>query len=108
MKYAITSRGESPDDYIDIQFGRCAYIVLYEPATGGWECIPNPYKDLDEHVGPKLVEMLSDKGVTRIVAGSFGKKIKDLMDSKKIQMIIPKSNEVTVQSIIETISQNSS
>ena len=103
MKYAITSRGKSLEARIDKHFGRCEYVVIYDPGTGGWEFIPNPFKELDEGVGPLLVEMLHEKGIKRIVSGSFGINIKDLIDSKHIQMIIPKDDSVTVSTIIEMI-----
>ncbi len=103
MKFAITSSGKSLDSRIDSHFGRCEYIVIYDPETGGWEFIPNPYKEMDEGVGPLLVEMLYGKGIQKIVSGSFGIKIKDLMDSYHIQMIIPNSDNITVASIIKMI-----
>jgi len=103
MKYAIASRGKSLEARIDKHFGRCEYIVIYDDGTGGWEFLPNPYKELDEGVGPMLVELLYEKGISRIVSGSFGQNIKDLVDSKHIQMIIPKDDSVTVSTIIEMI-----
>ena len=103
MKYAITSQGNSLEAKIDSHFGRCEYIVTYDTDTRGWEFIPNPYKQLDEGVGPLLVELLHEKGINKIVSGSFGIKIKDLLDSKLIQMIIPKHDEITVSSHIKMI-----
>jgi predicted Fe-Mo cluster-binding NifX family protein len=103
MKYAITSRGKSLNARIDAHFGRCEYIVIYDLETKGWEFLPNPYKELDEGVGPLLVEMLHEKGISRIVSGSFGINIKDLLDSKHIQMIIPKDDKISVSSIIEMV-----
>lgn len=103
MKYAITSQGNSHEARIDKHFGRCEYIVTYDLETRGWEFIPNPFKQLDEGVGSLLVEMLHKKGIQRIISGSFGIKIKDLMDSKHIQMIIPKNTEITIRSIIDMI-----
>jgi len=103
MKYAITSRGKSLEAMIDAHFGRCEYIVIYDLDTGGWEFIPNPFKQLDEGVGPMLVEMLHEKGVDKVVSACFGIKIKELMDSKHMQMIIPKNPEITVSSIIHMI-----
>lgn len=103
MKYAITSKGKSLEATMDSHFGRCEYIVIYDPETRGWEFIPNPYKELDEGVGPLLVEMLDKKGIKKVVSGSFGINIKELMDSKHMQMIIPRNDEITVGSIIELI-----
>jgi predicted Fe-Mo cluster-binding NifX family protein len=103
MKYAITSQGNSLEAMIDNHFGRCEYIVIYDTDTKGWEFFPNPFKHLDEGVGPLLVELLYEKGINKIVSGSFGINIKDLLDSKLIQMIIPKHDDISVSSIIKLI-----
>lgn len=103
MKYAVTSRGKSIDAVIDRRFGRCEYIVTFETETKTLEVFPNPFKDEDEGVGPALVGLLHEKGVQKIVSGSFGIRIKELMDSKHIQMIIPQEVELTVASVIELI-----
>ena len=103
MKYAITSQGKSLEARIDMRFGRCEYIVIYDLDSGGLEFIPNPFNEYDEGVGPMLVELLYEKGICKIVSGSFGIMIKELMDSKQIQMIIPKDTEITIGSIVDMI-----
>jgi predicted Fe-Mo cluster-binding NifX family protein len=103
MKYAITSQGKSLEARIDSHFGRCKYIVIYDRETLGWEFIPNPFEQLDEGVGPMMVEMLHKKGISKVISGSFGIKIKELMDSKHMQMIIPQNDEITVSTVIEMI-----
>lgn len=103
MKYALTSRGKSIDASIDRRFGRCEYIVTFDTETKTIEVFPNPFRDGEENVGPALVGLLSEKGVQRIVSGSFGLKIKELMDSKHMQMIIPQDGDLTVSSVIDLI-----
>ena len=103
MKYAISSRGKKIADTLAPRFGRCDCIVIYDSETKSIEFLPNPYKDLEEGVGPKVVEILCSKGVNRIISGSFGLKIKSLLDSKRIQMIIPDRSDLTVGDIIELI-----
>lgn len=106
MKYALTSTGESLEARIDKHFGRCRYVVIYDTETGGWEFIPNPFKHLDEGAGLMLVDLLYKKGIYKVVSGSFGIKIKELMDSKQMQMIIPRNDDIPVISIIELINHN--
>ncbi len=107
MKYAVTSIGKSFESAIDRRFGRCAYIVTFETETKTIVSFPNPYKDKDEDVGPALVGLLHEKGVQKVISGSFGIRIKDLMDSKHIQMIIPKDGNLTVASVIDLIERRS-
>lgn len=108
MRYAITSKGKSLAARVDKHFGRCRYIVIYDSETGGWEFVPNPFKQLDEGAGPLLVKLLNDKGIYKVVSGSFGIKIKGMMDSKHMQMIIPGNDDITVSSIINFIENKKS
>lgn len=103
MKYAIASKGYTLADAVDNRFGRCEYIVTYEPESRAMEFLPNPFREHDEGVGPMLVDLVHSKGVEKIVSGSFGIKIKSLLDSKRIQMIIPNKAGITVGDIIATI-----
>jgi predicted Fe-Mo cluster-binding NifX family protein len=103
MKYAITSKGYTLEDDVDKRFGRCEYIVTYEQESRAMVILPNPFRENDEGVGLMLVDLVHSKGVEKIVSGSFGIKIKSLLDSKRIQMIIPNRPGITVGDIIATI-----
>lgn len=103
MKYAVTSAGKTIDAGIDSRFGRCAYIVTYETETRTLEVFPNPFRENEEEAGPALIGLLSEKGVQKVVSHSFGIKIKELMDSKQIQMIIPHNKDMTVASMINLL-----
>jgi predicted Fe-Mo cluster-binding NifX family protein len=100
MKVAITSTGQSLESTIDQRFGRCAFFVIYDTETGGVEILPNPNRDSEEGAGPASVQMVASKGVQKIVSGEFGAKIKSLLDSLKIQMVVYKEPEKTVKSVI--------
>jgi predicted Fe-Mo cluster-binding NifX family protein len=103
MKYAITSKGYTLGDLVDKRFGRCEYIVTFESESRAIEFLPNPFRENDEGVGPMVVDLVHSKGVEKIVSGSFGIKIKSMLDSKRIQMIIPNKPGITVGDIIATI-----
>lgn len=103
MRYAITSTGCQQTSDMDMRFGRCSCLVFYDTESGSVEFLPNPYRELDDEVGPRLVELVAERGIQRIVSGSFGFKIKPLLDSKKIQMIIPNEPGITVGKIIRII-----
>lgn len=100
MKIVITSCGNSPDANIDSHFGRCAYFVFYDTETRGMEFLPNPFKDLEEDAGTFAVNLIASKGVTKSVSGELGTKVKPLLDRNKIQMIVLRNQEKTVQEII--------
>ncbi len=103
MKIAITSTGNSTDSIIDQRFGRCSYFVVYDTESKSTEFIPNPNKDAEEGAGPASVELVASRNVKKIVSGEFGIKIKSLIDSLKIQMIVIKEPTKRIKDIIEML-----
>jgi predicted Fe-Mo cluster-binding NifX family protein len=103
MKVAVTSTGNSLESTIDKRFGRCAYFIVYDTESKSTEFIPNPNKDIEEGAGPASVQLVASRKVNKIVSGEFGIKIKPLLDSLKIQMIIVKDSEKKIKEIIEML-----
>lgn len=103
MKIAITSTGNSPDSKMDERFGRCSYFVIYDTETKATEFIPNPNKEAENGAGPASVQLVAQKGAEKIVSGEFGMKIKSLIDSLKIQMIVMEDRDKTISQIIEML-----
>jgi predicted Fe-Mo cluster-binding NifX family protein len=103
MKVAITSSGNSPDSKLDSRFGRCSYFVIYDTTTRGMEFLPNPYQEVEEGAGTASVKLIASRGVVKIVSGEFGIKIKPLLDSFKIQLIILKNEEKSIQDIVDIL-----
>jgi predicted Fe-Mo cluster-binding NifX family protein len=103
MKVAITSTGNTLESKLDERFGRCAYFVIYDTESKATEFIPNPHKDVESGAGPAAVQLVASRGVSKIVAGEFGMKIKSLLDSLKIQMIVFKKPEHKIQEIINML-----
>ncbi|MCK9255664.1 MAG: dinitrogenase iron-molybdenum cofactor biosynthesis protein [Bacteroidales bacterium] len=103
MKIAITSTGTTLSSTIDPRFGRAAYYVIYDIEKKSFEISPNPIKNVSDGAGPAAVEFVAEKGVEKIVSGEFGIKIKDLLDSLKIQMITVKDHSKTIQDIIDML-----
>lgn len=105
MKIAITSMGNSLESKLDQRFGRCGFFVIYDTETRGVEFIPNPNKEAQEGAGPASVQLVASRNVGKIVSGEFGIKIKSLLDSLKIQMIILKQPEKSISEIIEMLNK---
>jgi predicted Fe-Mo cluster-binding NifX family protein len=102
MMYAITATGKSLDSLLDRRFGRCNYLISFNKENGSIEIIQNPFREEEENAGPELVEFLHKKKVQKVVSGSFGLRVKELMDVHRIQMIIP-GEDVSIQSIINML-----
>jgi len=103
MKVAITSTGNNLESKLDQRFGRCSYFVIYDLETKGLEFIPNPNKDAQEGAGPASVQIVASRNVQKIISGEFGIKIKSLLDSLKIQMIVIKDPEKKIEEIINML-----
>ncbi len=103
MKVAITSTGNNLESKLDQRFGRCSYFVIYDLETKGIEFIPNPSKDVQEGAGPASVQLIASRKVQKIISGEFGIKIKSLLDSLKIQMIVLKEPEKKIEEIIKML-----
>ncbi len=103
MKIAITSSGNTLDSKIDTRFGRCQFFVIYDTETKGIEFIPNPGKDALEGAGPAAVQFAASRDVKKIISGEFGFKVKSLLDSLKIQMIVLKEPEKRIEDILNML-----
>jgi predicted Fe-Mo cluster-binding NifX family protein len=103
MRIAITSTGSSLDSSLDQRFGRCSWFVIYDTESKSIEFIPNPNKEAEEGAGPSSVQLVASRNVNKIVSGEFGMKIKTLLDSLKIQMIVLKEPEKKISEIIDML-----
>jgi len=106
MRVALASTGNTLDSLLDKHFGRCSYFVVYDTDSKAMEFIPNPYKYADEGAGTSSVELVSTRKVSKIISGEFGMKIKPLLDSLKIQMIVIKEPERKIKEIIDLLTLN--
>ena len=100
MKVAIASTGNTLESGIDSSFGRCAWFIIIDSDSGGMEFIPNTNRELEEHAGKAAVELVATRNVEMIVSGEFGAKIKPLLDSMHIQMVVIKDSEKKINDII--------
>ena len=103
MKVAIASTGNTLDSNIDSSFGRCAWFIIIDTENGAMEFIPNINRDIEEHAGRNAVELVSTRNVSMIVSGEFGIKIKPMLDSMHIQMVVIKDSEKRISHIIELL-----
>ncbi|MFP4065241.1 MAG: NifB/NifX family molybdenum-iron cluster-binding protein [Bacteroidales bacterium] len=103
MKTAIASTGNTLDSKVDSRFGRCAFFVIHDSETGSTEYIPNPHKNDEGGAGPAAVQLISAKGAKQIVSGEFGIKIKSLLDSQGVQMILMQNEGKSISEIIDLL-----
>lgn len=95
MKIAITSEGNTLSSLIDSRFGRCAFFAILDTDTQATEFFPNPAKELSEGAGPAAVQFIASKGVKKVIAGEFGMKIKSLLNTLNIEMLVETNKNVS-------------
>jgi len=103
MKVAIASTGNSLESAIDAHFGRCSYFVIVDTETKAVEFIRNPNKEAEEGTGTASVHLMASLSVRKIISGGFGMKIKPLLDSQTIQMIILPDPGKKIKEILELL-----
>ncbi len=70
-KIAISAKENNMSSPIDDRFGRAPYFLIYDEETGNEEWITNEINSA-HGVGPKVVQMLAQKGATVIIAPQLG------------------------------------
>lgn len=81
------------------------FFAIYDTETKDVEFIPNPNKEAEEGAGPASVQLVASIPVNKIVSGEFGFKIKSLLVDLKIQMIVLKEPDITIENIIKLLNQ---
>ncbi len=89
---------------VDPHFGRCKWYGIYDTENHNLVFIENNHRLNKEKAGHQSVSILTDLGISIVVAGRFGSKVVNAFREKNIQMVIPE-NEVSVYDIINKIKQ---
>jgi len=82
-KIAVAASGSDPGAAVNAQAALSPYFLIFDQQGKLLEALVNPYKDAD-NPGPDVVNYLTGKGITVVIAGGFGPKILNVMKAKKI------------------------
>lgn len=72
---------------VSTQAARCAYYMIFDNNGKLLEVTDNPIKDASSGAGTSAANFLGNKGVTIVVAETFGNKMIDAMQSKGIKFV---------------------
>ena len=73
--YAIASNSPSVESQVSNQAARAPHYLLFDDVGNILEASVNPVSDAAGHAAPQAVEFLAGKGVSGLVAASFGHKM---------------------------------
>ena len=101
--FAISSTGKTEKSYLDLRFGKCENIAIYNSGNGELDFIENPFKDTD-YSGVKLVEFLHEKGISIVITGEIGPKVNSLLKKKTLQLVLLHEEKIKIEEIVTRIS----
>ena len=100
--FAISSSGKSEKSFLDLRFGKCENVVIYNAETGAFNILENPYKNSD-HSGIQLVNFLQKEGVSTIITGEVGPMVSNLLEKEKLQLVLLHEEKIKIEEIIERL-----
>ena len=100
--FAITSAGKTEKSFMDLRFGKCENVVIFNVNKNQYSIVENPYKD-SENSGLKLVSYLKELGVTSIITGEIGPKVSTLLETEKLQLILLHEEKIKIEEIMDRI-----
>jgi len=100
--FAITSAGKTEKSFMDLRFGKCENVVIFNVNKNQYSIVENPYKD-SENSGLKLVDYLKELGVTSIITGEIGPKVSTLLETEKLQLILLYEEKIKIEEIMDRI-----
>lgn len=101
--FAITSSGKTEKSFLDLRFGKCTYIVFFDPQKNIYSIQPNPFVE-HEHSGVKLVQYLQDEGVNCIITGEVGPVVSQKLEQEKLQLVLLHEERIKIEEIMNRIS----
>ena len=103
-KFAITSTGKSEKSFLDLRFGKCENVVIYNKEDGNFTILENPYKNTEQS-GLKLVEVLKNKGVSVVITGEVGPKVSEALEKVKLQLVPQHEEKIKIEDSFNRINK---
>ena len=100
--FAISSTGKTEKSALDLRFGKCESVVIFDSGKNSFTIIENPYKNTGNS-GIQLVQFLKDRGVNAIITGEVGPKVSSALEKEKFQLILLAEEKIKIEEIIERI-----
>jgi predicted Fe-Mo cluster-binding NifX family protein len=97
---AIAAKANEPTAEIPYLAAEATHYHVYAENGSLVEVLPNTFINLEFGVGPAAAQMLAEHGVTVLVAGMAGPKMKDVLDANKVRFVSRKGN---VQDVVNEL-----
>ena len=100
--FAISSTGKTEKSTLDLRFGKCENVVIFDSGNNRLNIIENPYKN-SENSGVRLVKFLKVQGVDAIITGKVGPKVSSSLEKEKFQLILLAEEKIKIEEVIDRI-----
>lgn len=87
MKIGVACLGQTLEDRVSEQFGRCPFFLLVDSDSNSVEAVPNPGAIANQGAGPAAANELASHGVAVVLAGDFGPKARTALEAAGIRTI---------------------
>ena len=87
IKIAVATTCPEKDAAISQQAGRTPFFLFFDDKGNFLEAVENPSRDQSRNAGPNAALFLADKGVTLVIAGDFGSKMKETLEEHHVQYV---------------------
>ena len=85
-RIAVAANGQTPASTVGKQPGRSPFFLIFDKKGLFVQAIENPYKD-QAGGGISMIDFLSGKGVTVLVAEAYGPRIVEVLKGKGIRAV---------------------
>jgi len=100
VKIAAAANSKDATASISNKAGKCPYYLIFDGEGELMEVVDNPYKDAQGGAGSQIADFLSDKGVTVVIAETFGEKMIEAMKSNGIEFF---QLEGVIKDVVEKV-----
>ena len=100
--FAITSTGKTEKSLLDLRFGKCENVVIFNVEKNQYSIIENPFRD-GENSGTQLVDLLKKEKVTTILTGEVGPKVSKMLEKEKLQLVLLSEERIKIEDVMDRI-----
>jgi len=100
--FAISSVGKTDKSLLDLRFGKCEHVVLFDAEKDQFTIFENPYK-LEGDSGIKLINHLKKEGITSIITGEVGPKVSAMLEKEKMQLVLLHEEKIKIDEILNRL-----
>ena len=84
---AVVSAGQTVTDAVGNIAARSPYFLIFDGQGKLVEVLENPYRNIGGGAGPLVANLMAERGVSTMVAGTFGTNIKASLEEKGVNYV---------------------